>query len=144
MTQGTGTTVELSTLCFSPTILTIQPGETVTWINRDDFQHNIGGNYAIFDGIHILNAGQSFSRTFPAAGIYPYSCSLHFGMNGAIVVSGAASLPVAHVALAAGAATTNQPGGGSLVLALLLAALAGITGYAFGRLRLRPRPSSSS
>ena len=139
MTQGTGTTIELRQICFSPTVLTVQPGTTVTWINRDSLTHNVGGNFSVWQTIETLEGGQSFSRTFPVAGVFPYACTLHYGMTGAVVVSGSASLPVVHVAPAVTTGATTQGSPGTPILILGLAALAGIAGYAIGHWRRRPR-----
>jgi hypothetical protein len=58
-------------------------------------------------------------------------------MTGAIVVSGASSLPVAHVAPAVTPAGTTRGGPGSLILLLGLA-VAAIAGYTIGQWRRRP------
>jgi plastocyanin len=84
VTQGTGDTVELVDACFTPTTLRIRPGDTVTFVSKDPFVHNVGGNlWGHFDD---LNSGDSFTATFDEQGIYPYACSYHPGMTGAIVV----------------------------------------------------------
>jgi plastocyanin len=84
VTQGTGDTVGLVDACFTPTTLQIQPGDTVTFVNKDPFVHNVGGNlWGHFDD---LNAGDTFAATFDEQGIYPYACNYHPGMTGAIVV----------------------------------------------------------
>jgi plastocyanin len=86
VSQGTGDTVEIVDACFTPTALSIQPGDSVTWVNTDPFVHNVGGNlWGHFDD---LNAGQSFTANFDQPGIYPYACNYHAGMTGAIVVGG--------------------------------------------------------
>ena len=86
VSQGTGDTVEIVDACFTPTALSIQPGDSVTWVNTDPFVHNVGGNlWGHFDD---LNAGQSFTANFDQPGIYPYACNYHPGMTGAIVVGG--------------------------------------------------------
>ena len=43
-TQGEGDTVELLDACPTPTILTIDPGGTVTFVNKDPFTHNVIGS----------------------------------------------------------------------------------------------------
>ena len=43
-TRGTGTAIEIVDACFTPTILHVQPGQTVTWVNTDPFVHNITAN----------------------------------------------------------------------------------------------------
>ena len=35
VTQGTGDTVELVDACFTPTTLQIQPGDTVSFVNKE-------------------------------------------------------------------------------------------------------------
>ena len=42
-TQGEGDTVELKDACFTPSNLSIDPGESVTFVNLDDITHNVGG-----------------------------------------------------------------------------------------------------
>jgi len=84
VTQGKGDTVELVDACFTPTTLQVQPGDTVTFVNQDSFVHNVGGNlWGHFDD---LNPGDAFTATFDEQGIYPYACTYHPGMTGAIVV----------------------------------------------------------
>ena len=82
-TQGTGTTVELGKMCMFPTVLRVDPDATVTFVNRDPMVHNLyGAGFAHGD----LQPGEATSEHFLAAGIYPYACTLHPGMVGAIVV----------------------------------------------------------
>jgi plastocyanin len=44
MTRGTGAAIKIVDACFTPTILHVQPGQTVTWVNADPFVHNITAN----------------------------------------------------------------------------------------------------
>ena len=84
VSQGSGDTIEIVDACFTPTQLSIRPGDSVTWVNTDPFVHNVGGNlWGHFDD---LNPGTSFTARFDQAGIYPYACNYHPGMTGAIVV----------------------------------------------------------
>jgi len=83
-THGTGTTVAISKMCFRPSLLSVEPGATVTFVNRDPFAHNVGGQlWGHFDD---LGPGQRFRATFDGEGVYPFACTLHPGMTGAIVV----------------------------------------------------------
>jgi plastocyanin len=83
-TQGKGADVEIADACFTPTILHIDPGQSVTWTNTDPFAHNITSNsWGYFDD---LLEGDSFTATFGDAGVYPYACTYHPGMTGAVVV----------------------------------------------------------
>ena len=59
-------------------------GAPVTFVNVDEFVHNVGGNqWGHFDDLH---GGMTFSVSFDEAGMYPFACSYHPGMTGAIVV----------------------------------------------------------
>jgi len=83
-TQGEGDTVELKDACFTPSILRVDPGDSVSFVNLDDITHNVGGNQ--WGNFEDLYQGDGFAATFDEAGIYPYACSYHPGMTGAIVV----------------------------------------------------------
>jgi plastocyanin len=84
VTQGTGEVVELVDACFTPTTLRVEPGDAVTFVNRDPMDHNVVANgWGHFDD---LAPGERFSVSFDDRGIYPFACTLHPGMTGAIVV----------------------------------------------------------
>lgn len=84
VTQGTGDTVEMIDACFTPTTLRIAPGDEVTFENTDGFAHNVGGN--LWGHLDDLDQGEAFTATFAEEGVYPYACTYHPGMTGAIVV----------------------------------------------------------
>ena len=84
VTQGEGDTVELVGMCFTPSILRIRSGDAVTFVNEDPMVHNVGGN--LWGHLDDLEPGATFTATFDRSGIYPYACSYHPGMTGAIVV----------------------------------------------------------
>ena len=83
-TQGEGDTVEMVDACFTPSILNVQPGDAVTFVNRDPITHNVGGN--LWGNLDDMNRGDAFTATFDEEGVYPFACSYHPGMTGAIVV----------------------------------------------------------
>jgi plastocyanin len=77
-------TIEMVDACFTATVTTVDPGTPVTFVNMDEFVHNVGGNqWGHFDDLH---EGDSFNVSFDEAGTYPFACSFHPGMTGAIVV----------------------------------------------------------
>jgi plastocyanin len=83
-TQGTGTTIRIAGACFGPTILRVDPGRSVTWVNTDPMTHNITANgWGHYDD---LLPGERYTATFAEPGIYPFACTYHPGMSGAIVV----------------------------------------------------------
>ena len=82
-----GTRINIHNYCFGPTILHVRPGETVTWVNRDTFPHSVlgaNGSWGSFDSIRLH--GRKLRYRFVEAGIYPYVCTVHVGMVGAVVV----------------------------------------------------------
>jgi plastocyanin len=83
-TQGTGDTVTMSKACFTPSVLRVDPGTEVTFVNQDPMPHNLS---AIGWGrMENMNEGDAFRATFDERGVYPYACTYHYGMTGAVVV----------------------------------------------------------
>jgi plastocyanin len=137
-TQGPGTTVELRAMCFSPTILYVQPGDTVTWRNQDGMQHVVAGSFSSWGGPTNLATGESMTHRFPTAGIYAYSCPLHYGMNAVVIVGdGKSTVPLADVEPAAATSTPPaQPATDPWPLLAVAAVVLGAgLGYRVGRLR---------
>jgi plastocyanin len=85
-TQGSGEQVELLEACPTPTIVRIDPGGSVTFVNKDPYAHNVIGVGFRWGHPEELAQGDSFTATFEQAGIYPYACWIHPGMTGAVVV----------------------------------------------------------
>jgi plastocyanin len=69
---------------FEPKTLNIQPGATVTWVNRGQHPHTVTFDVGRDSG--DIAPGGSFSATFPHAGTYHYHCHHHEGMTGTVVV----------------------------------------------------------
>jgi plastocyanin len=70
---------------FVPASVDIAAGGTVTWTFAKTHNVTFGSNKPTGGDIGNTNSG-SASRTFPNAGSYPYTCTLHAGMNGTVVV----------------------------------------------------------
>lgn len=83
VTHGTGSAVAMRDACFAPAILLVEPGTEVTFSNEDPFTHNVSASWS---DIADLNHGDGFRATFDAPGVYPFACTYHPGMTGAIVV----------------------------------------------------------
>ena len=79
---------------WSPSTVTINEGEKVTWKNQSGF-HNV----VFDDGSYTQPSEPSFSmwsvdRVFPTAGTYKYHCGFHgTAMAGTVVVQGAGTPP---------------------------------------------------
>lgn len=127
-TEGTGSAVEIRNCGFNPVVLFVKLGTTVTWTHADGPPHNVVG---VGWGKHEpLALGGTAEHTFASTGIYPYQCSVHPGMAGAIVVGDAASVAKDPGARVAGVSTTEQQGtaaGSNVAMwaAALVAAAAG-------------------
>src|SRR6058998_1183147 len=78
--------IEIKDFSFSPQTLTVKPGETVTWINRDEEPHTVVSVEKKFKKSTALDTDQEFTITAGAPGTYTYFCSVHPKMTGTIVV----------------------------------------------------------
>jgi plastocyanin len=155
-TEGRGTTIALTDLCFTPTVLRVAPGSEVTFVNRDSIVHPLsrpGGEWG-WDG----TIGGRVAVQLDQPGTYPFFCYVHPGMLGVVVVgdgrgTGAQvvqvddpAAPAAATGQPASAAASSGPAGGSDLPSfpaawLVLVALAALAGAAAGT-RLAGRGSA--
>jgi plastocyanin len=79
------TTVDAKDLKFLPPAIEVPPGTEVTWRFVDgSVPHNVKA-----DGFASENQSRgTFSHRFEQAGEYRYTCDLHAGMDGRVVVAG--------------------------------------------------------
>lgn len=84
LTQGKGDAITAFDACFTPSILYVDPSATITFLNKDPFVHNVAASG--WGHLEDMNEGDSFTATFQDPGVYPFACSYHPGMTGAIVV----------------------------------------------------------
>ena len=83
-TEGRGGILTLTELCFSPTVLRVEPGAEVTVVNRDGIAHPLsrpGGDW-YWDGERDTRTTVRLDQ----AGTYPFYCFAHPGMVGVVVV----------------------------------------------------------
>jgi plastocyanin len=78
--------IEIDNHAYSPAILTIAAGTTVTWKNDDDTAHNVRATDKAFAS-GALDTDDTYRHTFAAPGEYEYFCTLHPYMVGKIVVT---------------------------------------------------------
>jgi plastocyanin len=142
----TNTHVELSKNCFEPTVVRVQPGDTVTWNNSDPVAHTVTGAGNLWADDKKIAGGESLSYAFAEEGVFPYFCYLHPSMVGAVVVgdgsggvaaAGSGVKAISAVAPAAAgdapqpeAETTEETDGSDMTVPLVIAVgvLAAITG----------------
>jgi plastocyanin len=107
-TSGATATVNLEPCAFVPTAARVAPGTTVTFVNTSGEPHLItGANASWGDRDAEIAAGANRTVTFDRAGIYPFSCALHRGMTGVIVV-GEPDMSEVAAAASTSAAGTDQ------------------------------------
>lgn len=78
--------VDIRNSAFSPSVIHVATGTTVTWKNDDSVSHTVTSKTGLFDSKDMYN-GNTFSYTFKKAGTYPYVCIYHSMMTGTVVVS---------------------------------------------------------
>jgi plastocyanin len=86
ITNESGTEVAIDQFCFSPTVLYAEPGDTVTWTNRDGLPHNVAGANMAWGSFESFRRKRSVSYSFSSPGVYSYVCTMHPGMVGTVVV----------------------------------------------------------
>ncbi|MFG2794274.1 plastocyanin/azurin family copper-binding protein [Streptomyces sp. NPDC048419] len=82
----------MSGYAFSPRVLTINAGDTVTWTNQDQAPHDVkttSGPASIHSP--MLDKGGTWSHTFATAETYGYVCTVHPNMTAQLVVEPAAA-----------------------------------------------------
>jgi plastocyanin len=79
-----GAAVTIEDLTFTPETVTIEAGESVTWVWKDGaIEHDVSG-----DGFksELISEG-SFTHRFEEPGTYDYVCTVHPNMSAAIEVT---------------------------------------------------------
>lgn len=84
-----GLTVEVRNMAYSPSSITIQAGQTVTWVFDDrGVPHDVVG---LGDAKSVLRSPLlktgTWQYTFTEPGTYDYTCSLHPNMLGVVIVT---------------------------------------------------------
>lgn len=152
VTEGSGTTVTMGKNCFTPTVLRTDIGSEVTWVNKDPESHTVTGAGGGWGSGHKEAApATTMTFRFKEPGVYSYTCLLHPGMTGTVVVgngsgkgaaveeisvepvSATAPRPAAKAPQPAESAETNTAAWAGIAIGA--AALGGGAGYGLGRRR---------
>ena len=83
--DGPVATVSMDHNTFIPSEITVVPGTTVTWVNKETMPHTVVDMNKGFRS-KTLAKDASFSFTFATAGDYDYLCSIHPFMKGKVIV----------------------------------------------------------
>jgi len=78
-------TVNIRDFQFIPDTISINKGDSITWINHDSVLHSTTHDSGLWSS--NLGQGQSFNFVFNQAGTYTYYCIPHSSMRGTITVS---------------------------------------------------------
>jgi LPXTG-motif cell wall-anchored protein len=107
--------VTIADFQFTPTQITIDQGDTVTWRNDGPSSHSATAPGGSFD-TGIFAAGQTRSHTFSEAGTFSYICTPHPNMHGTIVVRASQSggdTPDSSTADGGGTGASSDTGSGA-------------------------------
>ncbi|WP_409070344.1 plastocyanin/azurin family copper-binding protein [Aliifodinibius sp. S!AR15-10] len=78
--------VEIKKMKFIPSEITVAPGDSVQWINRDIVAHNVTEEFSTDWKSPDLKIGESF--TLQVNNTESYLCTLHPVMTGRIILKG--------------------------------------------------------
>jgi plastocyanin len=147
--QGQEVTVGMEDNFFDAKDITVEPGTTVTWVQRGQYGHTTTSYDGLWDsGLIEGGTDGTYSYTFEEPGTYEYFCGPHedMGMVGTVTVSGGSASASASASDSASASTTASAsasagtladtGGPSLAMAVVLL-LTGSSLVAFAVLRRR-------
>jgi plastocyanin len=78
------TAVTIGNDFFDPANIQVSPGATVTWT----WPSGVAVHNVTFADVTSgdKGPGSSFSKSFPTAGTFTYSCTIHGGMSGTVLV----------------------------------------------------------
>jgi plastocyanin len=140
-TEGSATVVRMDGCSFSPTVARVPVGTEVRFLNTATIVHAVAGERNEWGSDGNIDLGAEIRHRFDEPGVYPFSCPLHPGMVGAIVVGEPSGAGAATVEPAGGSAGTN-PAGAVPIEAVGVVAAGGVVAgllIAFGWLRTRGR-----
>ena len=84
-TTATKHVIEIKKMKFVPSELTVRKGDTVVWINRDFFPHDVTELKNKSWSSSALQQGKSWSKVITKSA--NYYCSLHVVMKGKLIVT---------------------------------------------------------
>jgi len=77
--------IVIEKFAFSPARLTVKPGDTIEWINRDLAPHTATAKDASFDTLR-LKRNETMRAVAGSPGVVDYICTYHPNMKGVIVI----------------------------------------------------------
>ncbi len=83
-----GGDIQIFDFGYDPGNVTVPAGSTLTWVNTGVALHTVTDRAGSFDS-GFMNTGDTYARTFPAAGTFVIFCTLHPNMQSSVIVTGA-------------------------------------------------------
>jgi plastocyanin len=99
-------TVDITQAGFTPTKVTIDYGDTVTWTNKDTANHQVLADQGAFPTSPVLQPNQTYSYTFTKSGSFGYRDALNTRRRGTVTVRTGVSLSAAPPTVAYGQSAT--------------------------------------
>lgn len=79
-------TIEISNFAFSPQIVKVKKGTTITWVNKDNAPHTVTSDSGAFLDSPRLDKDGQYQKQFNETGTYRYHCKPHPNMIAAVIV----------------------------------------------------------
>jgi plastocyanin len=77
--------INIAKFAYGPKEITIPPGTTIIWTNRDETPHTVTSNDKSFAS-KGLDTDDKFEHTFASEGDFSYMCTVHPFMTGVVHV----------------------------------------------------------
>ena len=77
--------LDIAKFAFTPKEITVAPGTTIVWTNRDETPHSVASNDKSFAS-KGLDTDDKFEHTFASEGDFNYICTVHPFMTGVVHV----------------------------------------------------------
>ena len=85
LAASTTHTIVITDMKFVPETLTVSPGDTIVWVNKDFFAHTATARDKSFDSRDIPTS-ESWKYVATKKGVFPYICTLHPTMKATLIV----------------------------------------------------------
>jgi plastocyanin len=104
--SATTKNVDITRAGFTPNKVTIDFGDTVTWTNRDNGNHQVLADQAAFPTSPVLAPGQAYSHTFTKSGSFGYRDAFDTKRRGTVTVRSGVTLTAAPAVVSYGKTAT--------------------------------------
>ena len=79
--------VTINNFAFTPPVITVKAGTSVSWTNNDEEAHTVFSGAAGMKSPVLDPGGTQYSFSFATPGTYNYNCTIHPFMHGTVVVT---------------------------------------------------------